>query len=132
MPCAEKREPSGVGSVKRESKGLAMKEINMKEFALRCRNEARLRSQLLTMPGTVTLERLFDLAEANGYRIVPERTRVSAPQIRTLDPEELDQVTGGFSTFSPSELQSAWREWFCIWAGIGGQEPAAPVAERSC
>ena len=52
-----------------------MKELSMKEFAALCKTDPALFQQVLSMPGTVSLDRLLGLAARNGYRILPERSR---------------------------------------------------------
>ena len=94
-----------------------MKELSMKEFAALCKTDPALFQQVLSMPGTVSLDRLLELAGRNGYRIVPERSRSGDGEIVALTPNELDMVTGGVGDFSFSERQAAWKEWFLTWTG---------------
>ena len=52
-----------------------MKAITAQDFAQLCRNDPDIHNQMLAIPKTVTAEKIFALAERNGYRIPPKRNR---------------------------------------------------------
>ena len=91
-----------------------MKDISMKEFARLCKSDPALFKQVIAMPGTVSLDRLMELAGQNGYNIVPDQCCPEKAGMEALADEQLDRVTGGLSL---SERQAAWKDWFVTWTG---------------
>ena len=87
-----------------------MKAITMREFARLCTDDPAVHEQVLAIRGTICPEKVYALAERNGYRIVPEG-------VEELDLDALDQVVGGAG---PQTNQNAdWFTWLRIWTGIG-------------
>ena len=68
-----------------------MKAITAKEFAHLCRSDPDIHDQMLAIPKTVTAEKIFSLAERNGYRILPEQPAAKQAQIELLRDDELDR-----------------------------------------
>ena len=52
-----------------------MKTITMREFGRLCTDDPEIHAQVLAIPGTICPEKIFALAEKNGFQIVPEHTK---------------------------------------------------------
>ena len=93
----------------------------MRDFAILCRTDPALKRQTVAIPGTVTPDKILDLAERNGYRIVPEHSDPPTDPVEPLDEEQLSGVTGGAMT--RQEQLDALHTWLYYVMGFGeGQQ----------
>ena len=96
-----------------------MKTIHMREFARLCTDNPDIHAQVLAISGTISPEKIFALAEKNGYQIVPERGKPEENSPALLDMDQLDRVTGGAAEGSNPDRIQDWLTWLHIWTGIG-------------
>ena len=99
-----------------------MKAITAKEFAHLCRSDPDIHDQMLAIPKTVTAEKIFSLAERNGYRIVPEQPAAKQVQIELLRDDELDRVSGGAGAMSEDQMWDAFHVWMYHIMGFGDEQ----------
>lgn len=96
-----------------------MKAITMREFARLCTDDPALYKQVLAIPGSICPEKVFALAEKNGYQILQEGAKPEASTPVPLDMEQLDRVTGGTEEASNENRMQDWLTWLHIWVGVG-------------
>ena len=96
-----------------------MKLIHMRDFAKLCTDNPDMHAQVLAIPGTISPEKIFALAEKNGYQIVSEGVKHEENSPVLLDMDQLDQVTGGAADGSNACQMQDWFTWLRIWTGIG-------------
>lgn len=96
-----------------------MKRITMREFAILCRSDPVLKGQTVAIPGTVTPDKILDLAKQNGYQIVPEKTGPPDGWIEPLDEALLEGVTGGAGVMTREEQLDAMHTWLYYVMGFG-------------
>ncbi len=99
-----------------------MKPITAQEFARLCRNDPDIYDQMLAIPKTVTAEKIFALAERNGYRILPVQPTTDRAQMEPLDEDALDRVTGGTGAMTDEEMWDAFHVWMYYVMGFGEKQ----------
>lgn len=96
-----------------------MKAITAQDFAQLCRSDPDIHAQMLAIPKTVTAEKIFALAERNGYRILPVQPDAGQQQIEPLSDEALDRIAGGTGGMSEEEKWDAFHVWMYHIMGFG-------------
>lgn len=96
-----------------------MKPITAQDFARLCREDPDLHDQMLAIPKTVSAEKIFALAECNGYRILPVQHPADPLQMEPLDDAALDRVTGGTGAMTEEEKWDAFHVWMYYIMGFG-------------
>lgn len=99
-----------------------MRPITAREFAHLCKNDPKLHDQMLAIPKTVSAEKIFALAERNGYRILPEQPVYAEGQPEPLDEEALDRVTGGAGAMTEKEMWDTFHVWMYYIMGFGEEQ----------
>ena len=98
-----------------------MRAITAREFAQLCRNDPDIHAQMLAIPNTVTAEKIFDLAERNGYHILPVKPTADLKQIEVLNEDALDRISGGVGMISEEEKWAAFHVWMYHIMGFGDE-----------
>ncbi len=98
-----------------------MKAITAQNFAQLCRSDPDIHAQMLAIPKTVTAEKIFALAERNGYRILPVQPDAQPVQMEPLDDDALDRITGGVGSMSEEEMWDAFHVWMYHIMGFGDE-----------
>ena len=99
-----------------------MKTITAQDFAQLCRNDPDIHNQMLAIPKTVTAEKIFALAERNGYRILPVQSGKGHSEIEPLSEDALDRVSGGTGAMSEKEKWNAFHVWMYHIMGFGDEQ----------
>lgn len=99
-----------------------MKTITAQEFAQLCRSNPNIHAQMLAIPKTVTAEKIFALAERNGYRILPVQSGTEQREIEPLSEDALDRVSGGTGAMTEEEMWNAFHVWMYHFMGFGDQK----------
>ena len=99
-----------------------MKMITARDFAQLCRSDPDLHTQMLAIPKTVTAEKIFSLAERNGYRIMPVQSDAGHREIEPLCDDDLDRVSGGTGAMSEEEMWNAFHVWMYHIMGFGDED----------
>lgn len=94
-----------------------MKSITARDFARLCREDPEIHDQMLAIPKTVSAEKIFALAERNGYRILP--VQLPGNRAQPLDEDAPDRVTGGTDSMSEQEKWDAFHVWMYYIMGFG-------------
>ena len=99
-----------------------MKAISPQRFAQLCRSDPDIHAQMLAIPKTITAEKMFALAECNGYRILPVQSEAGQKEIECLSDEALGWVSGGTCGMSEEEMWNAFHVWMYHIMGFGDQQ----------
>ena len=77
---------------------------------------------MLAIPKTVSAEKIFALAERNGYRILPVQSAPAQAQMEPLDENALDRVTGGTGAMTEKEMWDTFHVWMYYIMGFGEEQ----------